>query len=215
MANLIIKPSAGGDLVIKGSDDSPAITVGTTGQATFAEAATMSGNVTMSGTANNLGTATAGTLASGVTGGSGLDGGKSGTCHFIAHDSADSWNTLSGGSICHFHGERHDPDGVYDTSTSLFTAPEAGVYIFGCHIYTVNADTDNQFGFYINGSQPAYSYHSGAQAFYQQNAAASDDQLFASSVVYTLASGNTVGVYAISTSDQYEGHSWWWGCRLK
>ena len=62
MANLIIKPSAGGDLVIKGSDDSPAITVGTTGQATFAEPATMSGtlgvtgNTTLSGSANNLGT---------------------------------------------------------------------------------------------------------------------------------------------------------------
>ena len=64
MANLIIKPSAGGDLVIKSSDDSPAITVGTTGQATFAEAATMSGNVTMSGTANNLGAVTAGAIPS-------------------------------------------------------------------------------------------------------------------------------------------------------
>ena len=61
MANLIIKPSAGGDLVIKGSDDSPAITVGTTGTTTFAENATMSGNVTMSGD-NNLGTVTAGTI---------------------------------------------------------------------------------------------------------------------------------------------------------
>ena len=56
MANLIIKPSAGGDLVIKGSDDSPAITVGTTGTTTFAE------NATLSGTANNIGTVTAGTI---------------------------------------------------------------------------------------------------------------------------------------------------------
>jgi hypothetical protein len=43
MANLIIKPSTGGDLVIKGSDNSSAITVGTTGTTTFAENATMSG----------------------------------------------------------------------------------------------------------------------------------------------------------------------------
>ena len=66
MANLIIKSTAN-DLVIQGSDESPAITVGATGTTTFAEAATMSGNVTMSGTANNLGTSTAGTLTSGVT----------------------------------------------------------------------------------------------------------------------------------------------------
>ena len=60
MANLIIKSSAD-DLVLQGSDASPAITVGATGTTTFAE------NATLSGTANNLGTATAGTLSSSVT----------------------------------------------------------------------------------------------------------------------------------------------------
>ena len=60
MANLIIKSSAD-NLVLQGSDASPAITVGATGTTTFAE------NATLSGTANNLGTATAGTLSSGVT----------------------------------------------------------------------------------------------------------------------------------------------------
>jgi hypothetical protein len=65
MANLIIKSSAD-NLVLQGSDASPAITVGATGTTTFAEAATMSGNVTMSGTANNLGTVTAGTLGTGI-----------------------------------------------------------------------------------------------------------------------------------------------------
>jgi hypothetical protein len=59
MANLIIKSSAD-NLVLQGSDASPAITVGATGTTTFAE------NATLSGTANNLGTATAGTLSSGV-----------------------------------------------------------------------------------------------------------------------------------------------------
>ena len=60
MANLIIKSSAD-NLVLQGSDASPAITVGATGTTTFAE------NATLSGTANNLGTSTAGTLSSGVT----------------------------------------------------------------------------------------------------------------------------------------------------
>ena len=60
MANLIIKPSAGGDLVIKSSDSSDAITVGTTGQTTFAENATMSGVTTLADA-----TITAGTFPSG------------------------------------------------------------------------------------------------------------------------------------------------------
>ena len=57
MANLIIKSSAD-NLVLQGSDASPAITVGATGTTTFAE------NATLSGTANALGTVTAGTLNS-------------------------------------------------------------------------------------------------------------------------------------------------------
>ena len=60
MANLIIKSSAD-NLVLQGSDSSPAITVGATGTLTFAE------NLTLSGTANNVGTVTAGTIASSVT----------------------------------------------------------------------------------------------------------------------------------------------------
>ena len=55
MANLIIKSSAD-DLVLQGSDASPAITVGATGTTTFAE------NATFSGTANALGTVTSGNL---------------------------------------------------------------------------------------------------------------------------------------------------------
>jgi len=56
MANLIIKSTAN-DLVIQGSDASPAITVGATGTTTFAE------NATLSGTANALGTVASGNLS--------------------------------------------------------------------------------------------------------------------------------------------------------
>ena len=56
MANLIIKSSAD-NLVLQGSDASPAITVGATGTTTFAE------NVTLSGTANNLGTVATGNIS--------------------------------------------------------------------------------------------------------------------------------------------------------
>jgi len=71
MADLIIKPSSGNNLVVQGGDSSPAITVGNTGLTTFAE------NTTLSGTANNIGTTTAGALSSGVTFPSGqIIGGK-------------------------------------------------------------------------------------------------------------------------------------------
>jgi len=66
MANLIIKSSAD-NLVLQGSDASPAITVGATGTLTFAE------NVTMSGTANNVGTVTAGTFNSTIGSSASLD----------------------------------------------------------------------------------------------------------------------------------------------
>ena len=65
MANLIIKSSAD-NLVLQGSDASPAITVGATGTTSFAE------NVTMSGTANNIGTTTAGTYSGSFAGNAGL-----------------------------------------------------------------------------------------------------------------------------------------------
>ena len=67
MADMIIKPSSGNNLVVQGGDSSPAITVANTGTTTFAENATMSGtlgvtgNTTLSGTANNLGTITSAT----------------------------------------------------------------------------------------------------------------------------------------------------------
>ena len=54
MANLIIKPTSGGSLVLQDEGGDAALTVGTTGSTTLA------------GTANNLGTTTAGTLSSGV-----------------------------------------------------------------------------------------------------------------------------------------------------
>ena len=55
MANLIIKPTSGGSLILQDEGGDAALTVGTTGSTTLA------------GTANNIGTATAGTLSSGVT----------------------------------------------------------------------------------------------------------------------------------------------------
>ena len=55
MANLIIKPTSGGSLILQDEGGDAAVTVGATG------------NTTLAGTANNIGTVTAGTIASSVT----------------------------------------------------------------------------------------------------------------------------------------------------
>jgi len=105
MANLIIKSSAN-DLVIQGSDESPAITVGATGTTTFAE------NATLSGTANALGTVTAGTLSHGTTLQGYVDSSNTGVTFPTGHVlqtvvatqpasivvtvTANSWNNISG-----------------------------------------------------------------------------------------------------------------------
>jgi hypothetical protein len=89
MANLIIKSSAN-DLVIQGSDNSPAITVAAAGTTTFAE------NATLSGTGNSissLGTVTSGTLNSTVVT-SGWD-----KIEIFPH-SVDDVGTLSVSSYC-------------------------------------------------------------------------------------------------------------------
>ena len=57
MANLIIKPTSGGSLILQDEGGSAAVTVGTSGATTFAE------SITLSGTTNNIGTVTAGSLA--------------------------------------------------------------------------------------------------------------------------------------------------------
>ena len=80
MANLIIKPTSGGSLILQDEGGTAANTIDASGNTQLAGtlgvtgATTMTGNVTMSGTANNVGTVTAGTIASGVTGGTGLQG---------------------------------------------------------------------------------------------------------------------------------------------
>tara|TARA_Y100001949_G_C15928714_1_gene304626 strand:- start:242 stop:874 length:633 start_codon:yes stop_codon:yes gene_type:complete len=60
MANLIIKPTSGGSLILQDEGGTAAHTIDA------------SGNHTLSGTTNNVGTVTAGVIGSAVTGGTGL-----------------------------------------------------------------------------------------------------------------------------------------------
>ena len=72
MANLIIKPTSGGSLILQDEGGTAANTIDASGNTQLAGtlgvtgASTMTGNVTMSGTGNNLGTVTAGSIAGGT-----------------------------------------------------------------------------------------------------------------------------------------------------
>ena len=57
MANLIIKPASNGSLILQDEGGDAAVTVGTTGSATFAQ------NATFSGTANAIGTVATGNIS--------------------------------------------------------------------------------------------------------------------------------------------------------
>ena len=67
MANLIIKPTSGGSLILQDEGGTAANTIDASGNSQLAGTLGVTGNATLSGTANNLGTTTGGTLSSGVT----------------------------------------------------------------------------------------------------------------------------------------------------
>ena len=63
MANLIIKPTSGGSLILQDEGGTAANTIDASGNTQLAGTLGVTGNVTMSGTANTLGTVTTGNLS--------------------------------------------------------------------------------------------------------------------------------------------------------
>jgi hypothetical protein len=63
MANLIIKPTSGGSLILQDEGGTAANTIDASGNTQLAGTLGVTGNATMSGTANNLGTVTAGNIS--------------------------------------------------------------------------------------------------------------------------------------------------------
>ena len=122
MANLIIKSSAD-NLVLQGSDASPAITVGATGTTTFAE------NATLSGTANNLGTVSAGTIGNAETGVNQKIFGFSAYMSTGKDVPNNAWTEINTTWT-----EFFDTGGKFGTTTGRFTPTVAGVYHCGYNI---------------------------------------------------------------------------------
>jgi len=68
MANLIIKPTSGGSLILQDEGGDAALTVNTAGNIQAATTLGVTGNTTLSGSANNIGTTTAGTYSGSFAG---------------------------------------------------------------------------------------------------------------------------------------------------
>ena len=149
MANLIIKPSAGGDLKLQDEGSTDAITISTTG------------NTTLAGTANNLGTVTAGNINVGSVAMKSSDGSVTamtcdstgriaqpakpsfkalltGSNHTVGNNNIVPFNTVSVGN-----NRSWNIGGHFNTSTSKFTCPVAGLYWFNFQCYS--NDSGNQY----------------------------------------------------------------------
>jgi hypothetical protein len=159
MANLIIKSSAD-NLVLQGSDASPALTVAADGQTTFAENATLSGtlgvtgNTTLSGTANNLGTVTAGNINVGSVAMKSSDGSVTAMacdttgritqpakpCFLAQINTGDAG--IGAGAKVPFNYEHFDVGGNYNNSTYIYTIPVSGYWHFENQVYSNHSGTN-------------------------------------------------------------------------
>jgi hypothetical protein len=182
MANLIIKSSAD-NLVLQGSDASPAITVGATGTTTFAE------NATLSGTGNqitSLGTVTAGTLGSAVN---------------LNHDAQeDSWHIYLGASTNYSSSSQVDfTHNVFigsDVSESggAITVTNSGLYWVSVAVSKKDSQSGAiQMNLRINGTQVngTFLYAEGP------GTAGENHQSKTVSVPLRLAASDVVSVYGV------------------
>ena len=117
MANLIIKPTRGGRLVLQDEGGDAALTVGTTGSTTLA------------GTTNNLGTVTAGTIGNAATGVNQKIFGFSAYMSTGKVLTNDAWLEINTTWT-----EFFDTGGKFGTTTGRFTPTVAGVYHCGYNI---------------------------------------------------------------------------------
>lgn len=205
MANLIIKPTSGGSLILQDEGGDAAITVGATG------------NTTLAGTTNNLGTVTAGIIASGVTGGSGLDGGKVGSSAFLSTKSDSNWYSgLTADTVISFDdvtgGACFNIGGDYSTTNKRYDVPATGIYLFSFTIYTAQDDANNGFKICVNGASINQADNSARLLSLNEHGTGDHTQTF--SVILSLTSGQYVDVRASITSDWYSGHSFWTGMRI-
>jgi hypothetical protein len=206
MANLIIKSSAD-DLVLQGSDASPAITVGATGTTTFAENATMSGTLGVTGNTTLSGTLTAASCP-------GLQTGASAFAATFSH--ATTWHTFTANEKIAFNSTGSDLfniGGDFNTTTNLYLVPSSGLYVFGWHIYTAQNDTSNGFQLIVDGDRRT-TYSTTAFGYFSQSIGTTDDHIDKFSTVLNCTAGEEVWVESYNTSDFHAQVSIFFGYQL-
>ena len=138
MANLIIKPTSGGSLILQDEGGSAAISVAAAGTTTFAE------NTTLSGTANNLGTVTAatingGSIGSAVTGFSGI---KNSQMWWVTTGWTGSTDPMKNWEAQHGVGAGSIGSSMTESS-GIFTFPSTGIWLIQ---FWVNFRTSSAIG---------------------------------------------------------------------
>ena len=99
----------------------------------------------------------------------------------------------------------------FNTSNGRFTAPVAGIYLFGFSIYRGN-NAFSQFIFRKNGSDPA-SFAGGDAYGTAQYSPGNEGLGFTLTSMLELAAGDyvTVGVRSGSSGSFYQGHTYFFG----
>ena len=167
MANLIIKPTSGGSLILQDEGGTAAHTIDA------------SGNHTLSGSTNNLGTVTAGTIANSVTYPSGFQVGGtilSNSSHTSSHISSSSTNTWVNSGLSGSYAPVKSSSETY-----LKVHFHAGMQQYGTAIMitecTMNDSDDTSFA--VGDAMGAYAgYGSGAVYSNRQSGSANETSTF-------------------------------------
>ena len=137
---------------------------------------------------------------------------NAGTSAFLAGGTDQGWLNLTTGSTCAFGSSSDDcfnEGGHYNYSTYIYTAPAAGVYMFGYNCYTGNTDSDNMFAFNLNGTNLDQG-----TGVYPTRSETALDASSVSVVCLDLSTSDALKVVIHHTSDFYGPYSGWWGCRI-
>ena len=126
MANLIIKPTSGGSLILQDEGGTAANTIDASGNTQLAGTLGVTGATTLSGTTNNLGTVTAGSIAGGAI---------------------TSATTFPAGHVIQMVSTLYEPGGSSASTTST-TFVASGFFVT---ITPTNAAYDIVMTFHLNG----------------------------------------------------------------